>query len=348
MTSSPMPSYRLIHHNDKVIPAYPLCRAVLDVVTSHGVDKNKLLRGTGIFDADMDKTGWVSANQLCALFGNVIKHCKSKGVGFQIGHALATSHYSGFVTTLGYCRNLQQVSAIVSQYVLQVCPLVDFGVYTQPHAKLLTLRNSMGKSKGFPLVVEIVMAAFMAFTKQWCGHRLPIRFYFPFSRPRHLAEYEMHLGRRLYFDQPCFSMAIGKTAISARFVQYDPFLRRASRQHYAQQFEKGILLVHRVRLAIAQDPHLTAAKMAAQLAISPATLKRRLKDYQVTFSALVDEVRREHAIFLLQVCQLSNAQSALNMAIDDLTNFRRAVKRWTGRTPSELRQLNPLGVPAEK
>ncbi|MBU2977912.1 AraC family transcriptional regulator [Alteromonas sp. C1M14] len=348
MKHSIVQPHHLVTHNEKVIPAYPMCRAVVDVVTSQGIDQHKLLRGTGIFDTDICHSGWVSANQLSALLSNVVKHSKSKGVGLQIGQALATSHYSGFAKALGYCRDLTQASTILSHYLLQVCPLVDFGVYRQPHGLLLTLRNSMGKSKGFPLAVDIVMAAFIALTKQWCGYRLPIHFYFPFSRPRQLAEYEMHLGRRLHFDQPCLSMAIDEQGQTTTFNQHNPFLLRASLHHYRQHWSQGSLLVHWVRVSIAQHPHLTVADTAEQLAMSPATLKRRLKEYQVTFTALVDEVRREQAIFLLQVCQLSNAQSAINMAIDDLTNFRRAVKRWTGRTPSELRQLNPLSLPIDK
>lgn len=343
-----MPSFSLVGHNDKVLPAYPLCCAIVDVITAYGVDKNKLLRGTGIFDSDLSKTGWVSARQLSALLANVVRHSKNKGMGFQIGQALASSHYGGFVKTLSYCRNVQQGQAILSHFLLQICPLVDFGVYTQAHGQLLTLRNGMGKSTGFALATDIVMAAFIALTKKWCGYRLPIHFYFPFSRPRHLAEYEMHLGRRLHFDQPCLSMAIEKNSLSVPFVHYNPFLLRASLHYYRQHWSQGGLLIHWVRDAIGKNPHLTFADIAHQLSMSPATLKRRLKGYQVTFSSLVDEVRREQAIFLLQVCQLSNAQSALNMAIDDLTNFRRAVKRWTGRTPSELRQLTPLVVPAEK
>jgi AraC-like DNA-binding protein len=73
--------------------------------------------------------------------------------------------------------------------------------------------------------------------------------------------------------------------------------------------------------------------------MSAASLKRKLSEHQTSFSDLHDNIRRQQAIFYLQVQKLNNEQSAVKMAFSDITNFRRAVKRWTGLTPSELRQV---------
>jgi AraC-like DNA-binding protein len=63
-----------------------------------------------------------------------------------------------------------------------------------------------------------------------------------------------------------------------------------------------------------------------------------LKEHNISFQQLVDELCCQEALYYLQIQKLKNQQSATNMRFNDVNNFRRAVKRCTGLTPSELRQ----------
>ena len=98
-------------------------------------------------------------------------------------------------------------------------------------------------------------------------------------------------------------------------------------------------LLDSVRAMLHRNSSLTLPEAAARLNMSAASLKRKLSEHQTSFSDLHDNIRRQQAIFYLQVQKLNNEQSAVKMAFSDITNFRRAVKRWTGLTPSELRQV---------
>lgn len=321
----------------RCIPAKPLCRVIVDICCSLGVSEHKLLRGTGIFETDIRADASVSVQQLAALLVNAEKLSGARDLGFLIGQALATSHYQGLLKALGYSRDLRQVMRYAPVFLLQLCPLVSFGAYQQDGANLFTFRDATGSHKAFSIASMIVCSAIVSLSKRWCGHRLPVTFHFPFSRPRHLAEYEMYLGRRLHFDAPCFSMTISGADLAVPFAHADDYLLQASVKHFGKVRQTGALLPQVIRDMVTRNPQLSAAEVAESLVISPATLKRKLKECNVTFTALNDEVRREQAVFLLRICRLTNEQSALSMAISDLTNFRRAVKRWTGLTPSELR-----------
>ena len=332
-----MMSNTMIAQDTRYIPAQPLCQVVVDICRSLGVAEHKLLRGTGIFEADIRDNGKVSVLQLAALLVNAEKLSGARELGFLIGQALATSHNKGFLNALGYSRDLNQALRLLSAFVKQVCPLVSFGEYRQGSARLFTFRDAAGHHKVFGIASLIVCAAMVSLSKLWCGHRLPLTFHFPFSRPRHIAEFEMYLGRKLHFDSPCFSVTVSENALVEPFSRADSFLLMASVHHFAKTRKVGGLLPQIIRNMVTRNPQIAALDVAQALDISPATLKRKLKECNTTFSALNDEVRREQAVFLLRICRLTNEQSALNMAISDLTNFRRAVKRWTGRTPSELR-----------
>ena len=124
-----MMSNTMIAQDTRYIPAQPLCQVVVDICRSLGVAEHKLLRGTGIFEADIRDNGKVSVLQLAALLVNAEKLSGARELGFLIGQALATSHNKGFLNALGYSRDLNQALRLLSAFVKQVCPLVSFGEY---------------------------------------------------------------------------------------------------------------------------------------------------------------------------------------------------------------------------
>ncbi len=82
---------------------------------------------------------------------------------------------------------------------------------------------------------------------------------------------------------------------------------------------------------------LSLQDCAAQLQISPATLKRRLSDAGCSFQPLYDRMRSERAVIELLIAGASVEQVGARLHFHDSSNFRRAFKRWTGMTPSSLK-----------
>jgi AraC-like DNA-binding protein len=79
-------------------------------------------------------------------------------------------------------------------------------------------------------------------------------------------------------------------------------------------------------------------EVAALMHLSPRTLKRRLAAHGVTYSSLAESELRERAILLLQSSDLSLEQVAERVGYSDVANFTRAFRRWTGRTPAQVRR----------
>ena len=79
------------------------------------------------------------------------------------------------------------------------------------------------------------------------------------------------------------------------------------------------------------------AQIAAELNISERTLRRQLAEESTSFSAVHDRVRTERALELLQDLELTIAAVGSQIGFTDVREFRRAFKRWTGHTPSEMR-----------
>jgi AraC-like DNA-binding protein len=98
-----------------------------------------------------------------------------------------------------------------------------------------------------------------------------------------------------------------------------------------------------LRHAFAWGAAASLDRVARSLGMASRTLQRRLAEAGARFSALLEQVRCERAVELLQRPSADFNEVAERVGFSDARSLRRALKRQTGRTPSELRrgQENP-------
>ena len=82
----------------------------------------------------------------------------------------------------------------------------------------------------------------------------------------------------------------------------------------------------------------TAEALAQQMNMSLRTLQRLAKDHSFTIRQLLDNARAERAQRLLDDPALGIEAVSAQLGYSDARAFRRAFKRWTGKTPAEFRQ----------
>jgi AraC-like DNA-binding protein len=95
-----------------------------------------------------------------------------------------------------------------------------------------------------------------------------------------------------------------------------------------------------VRLVIAamlEGDTPSAQRMAAAAGLSLRTLQRRLAEENTSFSDLLDEVRRTLALSRLTVNGESLSELSTSLGFARQSALTRAVRRWTGRPPSQIR-----------
>ena len=101
------------------------------------------------------------------------------------------------------------------------------------------------------------------------------------------------------------------------------------------------------RLKSALFPYLGSGypgiELAADIAgISVRNLQRQLDRNHTSYTALLENLRFEHAMHLLQHTDLKILDIALSLGYSDASNFARTVRRISGFSPRELRQSNPF------
>ncbi|WP_407525819.1 AraC family transcriptional regulator ligand-binding domain-containing protein [Methylobacterium oryzisoli] len=80
-----------------------------------------------------------------------------------------------------------------------------------------------------------------------------------------------------------------------------------------------------------------ATEIARMLGMSQRTLSRRLADEGLTFGAVLEEMRRDLALRYLQDATLPISRIGWLLGFQETGAFTHAFRRWTGRTPTEVR-----------
>jgi AraC-like DNA-binding protein len=99
---------------------------------------------------------------------------------------------------------------------------------------------------------------------------------------------------------------------------------------------------HRVLTLLRSAPESAPSldEAAAQLRVSPRTLKRRLAELGTSYSELTDQISLARAEQLLLRTDDSIDQVAEKLDFSDAPGFIRAFRRWTGLTPARYRALH--------
>ena len=77
--------------------------------------------------------------------------------------------------------------------------------------------------------------------------------------------------------------------------------------------------------------------VARSLGMSKRTLARRLSDEGLNFTEILQQLRRDLAVRYLDDRKLHVSKIAWLLGFHEVSAFTHAFKRWTGKTPRELR-----------
>jgi AraC-like DNA-binding protein len=157
------------------------------------------------------------------------------------------------------------------------------------------------------------------------------------------AEYRRIFGSPACFGRQHDEVVFDRALLGTPMRDADPLLCAFLERRLDDLLREGTAtaFVERVRRAVARElrggnPNVDS--IARGLHMSARSLQRRLHDSETSFSRVVEDTRRELATAYLAEPKLSVAEVAFLLGFSEVSNFHRAFKRWTGRTPAEARR----------
>lgn len=181
------------------------------------------------------------------------------------------------------------------------------------------------------------------------GRRIPLRMVdFRCAEPENGADYRLFFGASVRFQQPAsrlaFDAAVLKLPIARSEQALKQFLRNAPANILVRyRYDAGLAASVRKRLRQAPPTSWKAFEdLAAQMRISPSTLRHRLRAEGQSYAAIRDEIRRDLAIEMLQTTTLGVGEIAHALGFSEPSAFHRAFRKWVARSPAEYRRATAL------
>jgi len=172
----------------------------------------------------------------------------------------------------------------------------------------------------------------------------PIEVTFTHAAPSYAPVFEQVFGVPVRFGAPHNAMIIHTRMLEHPLRDADPVLHAVLKR----QADRELSMLHelsafpnKVRQAIEAELSGGALleRVADRLHLSAGGLRSRLRQHGVTYSELLDGVRKEHARRALRDTQLGIAELAHRLGFAHPPAFHRAFRRWFGVTPNAYREV---------
>lgn len=319
-------------------------QALLDYGQARGLAR-EVIAGKGNFQLD-EREGRLSEAACAALFDHTATLLKDDHLGLHVGERIRPGHYG----VLGYvamnCATLGEALQGLQRYQRLVIDLGPVGIEQADADLVLSWRPD--SERPFRQLAECNLAGLITFARWISGSSTsPRRIDFNYPAPAILDEHRRVFGCELRFNEPCYRLWLPREWLSARLIQPDPemralMLRLAEKQMFSLTQGSDDVLVKARGLIARQlsngDPEL--AGVASALALSPRSLQRKLQEAGLSFTQVVDEVRRELAERYLADPKLDLTDVAFLLGFSEQSAFNRAFRRWTGQPPQQWRKAS--------
>ncbi|QUI68766.1 helix-turn-helix domain-containing protein [Pseudoalteromonas sp. M8] len=311
---------------------------LVELASQRGVHADVILKGSKLFYTDLHANPtFISYEQFETIVSNLVSQTSCQEVSFIYGQYLLNTLISHHAELLFNCHNIQQLLKVLLLKGLDILPFYHVRkLQTETSCHLLF---SPAIAEGKPAVTRFLcetMASLCCGYLKWRSPETTLTLQFPYTKPKQVAQYLSHIHLDYSFDHSDFAVVMSNQALAQQQIGTFPYL--VARQLKALPSpQRGFLAqLHRLQL---KYPKYHSEQIAEIMGMSAATFKRKLKLHQTTFINEKDRLHRQQAMFYVTEQGYSNEQIATALQFSDITNFRRAFKRWTGLTPSYFRKI---------
>ncbi|MEU6252500.1 AraC family transcriptional regulator [Streptomyces sp. NPDC047043] len=323
-----------------------ILRYLARVAGEYGVDLQPLLTRVGLDPTVMGSAALrVSYRQGSDVIRQAVERTGDEQLGLRVG---AVQHLTAW-GLLGL--------AMMAADTLQ--DAIETGVRYQNLSGAMTVWSARWEDAGYVLradlpdpaldptvavfLIEEAYSSVVTLTRLSVGAQFaPQAVEFAFPAPRDTGPFDELFRCPLRFDaagnRMVFPARWARTAMPGRDpITYASVLDVLDKEMASRRDQQDLLEVLEISIAQSLPAVPSFTEQARRHASSERTLRRRLAECGTTYEAIVDGVRREQVEQLLRRPELTLRDITRQAGFADVSALRRAVRRWHGVTPLELR-----------
>ncbi len=322
-----------------------MLRPVLAGLQMHGVDVEQALADVGVDPASLvDPETRVPHRVAIALWELAIVRTGDDALGLHVAEATDIGVFDvqsyAFVNSPTLAAGLERVARYqrLNHDVARV--VVD------REGDLAIVGHRLPGGPPVPrAVAEFVLATMVILARTATRGAIEIReVRFAHREPADTSEHRRIFAAPLSFSVGENAIVMPAAALELELDRADARLLGVLDRHardLLQRLPQTKSFVDRVRSVLAaelQGGNPSAEHVAEVLHMSVRTLARRLTDEGTSHKEVLDALRRELAMHHLEAGELAIGEVAFLLGFSQASAFHRAFRRWTGKTPTEVRR----------
>ena len=190
---------------------------------------------------------------------------------------------------------------------------------------------------------EVAMAQAMVVMKAICGNQFkPEALHFNHTRMSDITQYKKIFRAPIYFEQTRTELIYDSALNKQTILKADPLLKEILIKQIEQiQTDESDDIQNQIENLIRrslQSQRYQIEHIANNLSMHPRTLQRKLKEAGISYSEVVENIRKEVATERLENSNITIMQLSDYLGYKDNTAFTRAFKKWFGVTPMQWRK----------
>lgn len=324
-----------------------LATTMLDAARSLGLDGSELAARAGLDPAELEVVdGRVDVDRLMRLWETVAEASGDPSFGVHVGERFVSAkvlHIVGYAAR--NCETLGDCYERTARFARLTNEGSEISLRIEDDRAFMRTNAIPGRPQWPRCYAEMALTAYLTLGRAWTGERFtPLSVSFQHVAPADVSEYLRVFGENVRFGALKNEIELPASVLALPLREPDPSLRdylEARAKVLLFRLGEGRELENAVRTKI--DEELangtpSVAAVAKRLGMSARTLQRRLGVESLSFTELVDDVRKTSALGLIENPRFSIFEIAALVGYRDAESFRAAFQRWTGMAPRDYRR----------
>ncbi|WP_250656382.1 AraC family transcriptional regulator [Alkalimarinus coralli] len=332
-----------------------------ELAIEQGADPELLLENTGIRESVLrNPEATLNYEQFTELANNALRLTNNPALGLYYGTRLKFTTHGAMGQASISSDNLSEAISSIIKYYRTRFAFIEMSFFIDGNDAVIQLDENLGLGVLKSFLIEALFVSILDVSKFLFGPTL-VRTgscRVSYSPPSYIDQYfnffvgseksdaefaEQKLKEMITFNSPSNQLRFDKQYLTLPMVLANSVARRLAEQKCEEQL-KAVddidSIVAKVRRCLQSDPDSipTMDEVSERLHMTSRTLRRQLQSFGTSFQDLLSDIRKSRAVQLLQNTDKSVDDIAFELGYSDPSNFGRAFKKWTGKSPSCIRK----------
>jgi AraC-like DNA-binding protein len=316
---------------------------VIAAAERDGLCRSQLLAHAGVDVAQLDHERW-PIDDITRLWRAAAELTQDPGFGLKAGSLVGPASFNVVSFILLSSPSLREAIALAQQFQRLISDGGRLQLIGGEDTSWLIYHPQQGELAFSSHQIEAVLAAVVSCSR-WVADQafIPARVQFSHARLGPLSAYQTVFQSEVDFNQAFSGLQLDNALLDRPLPQSDAQLAIMHREYAAARldalsntpdFSAQVGLWLGANLVDGVPPRSAAAR---QFALSDRIFARRLQSQGLSYSDLLDSVRKEAALAAVSHTPQVFSEIAQQLGFSEASAFNRAFKRWTGHSPGEWR-----------